>query len=62
MMVGLDKQYLANHKIDANDIAGMVLLSAHTITHFTIRAEKGVKIRNRLKLFLFNKDWVKSFS
>lgn len=42
-MVGLDKQYLATHDIDANHIAGLIPLSAQTITHFTIRDERGIK-------------------
>ena len=41
-MVGLDKQYLESHKIDADDIAGLIPFSGHTITHFTIRKEKGI--------------------
>ncbi|MCP4848360.1 MAG: alpha/beta hydrolase [Verrucomicrobiaceae bacterium] len=41
-MVGLDKNYLAAHDIDANRIAGLVPLSGHTITHFTPREEKGI--------------------
>jgi len=41
-MVGLDKQYLAAHKIDANRIAGLIPFSGHTITHFTVRAERGI--------------------
>ncbi|MEO1614688.1 MAG: alpha/beta hydrolase [Planctomycetota bacterium] len=41
-MVGLDKSYLAKHGIDANQIKGLVPLSGHTITHFTVRAEQGI--------------------
>jgi acetyl esterase/lipase len=41
-MVGLDKQYLAKHAIDANDIAGLIPFSGHTITHFTVRKEQGI--------------------
>lgn len=41
-MIGLDKKYLAKHGIDANDIAGLIPFSGHTITHFTIRAERGI--------------------
>lgn len=41
-MVGLDKRWLAAHKIDADHIAGLVPFSGHTITHFTIRAERGI--------------------
>ena len=41
-MVGLDKRWLKPHGIDANDIAGLIPYSGHTITHFTIRAERGI--------------------
>ena len=41
-MVGLDKRWLAAHHIDANRIAGLVPYSGHTITHFTVRAERGI--------------------
>ncbi|MFA6795397.1 MAG: alpha/beta hydrolase [Proteiniphilum sp.] len=43
MMIGLDKQYLAAHHIDANHIAGLIPLSGQTITHFNIRAGYGMK-------------------
>lgn len=42
-MVGLDKSYLAAHGIDANRIAGLIPLSAQTITHFNIRGQRGIK-------------------
>lgn len=41
-MVGLDKRWLAAHEIDANQIAGLIPFSGHTITHFTVRAERGI--------------------
>ncbi len=41
-MVGLDKSYLAAHGIDANRIAGLAPYSGHAITHFTVRAERGI--------------------
>lgn len=41
-MVGLDKSWLARYQIDANQIAGLIPFSGHTITHFTIRKEKGI--------------------
>ncbi len=43
MMIGLDKQYLAAHHIDADHIAGLIPLSGQTITHFNIRAGYGMK-------------------
>lgn len=41
-MVGLDKKYLAAHQIDADRIAGLIPLSAQTITHFSIREQRGI--------------------
>ena len=41
-MVGLDKSWLKVHGIDANQIAGLIPFSGHTITHFTIREERGI--------------------
>ncbi len=41
-MVGMDKSYLQVHGIDANQIAGLIPFSGHTITHFTIRKEQGI--------------------
>ena len=42
-MVGLDKTYLLKHGIDANKIAGLIPFSGHTITHFTVREERGIE-------------------
>lgn len=42
LMIGLDKSWLLKHNIDANRIAGIVSLSGHTITHFTIREERKI--------------------
>lgn len=42
-MVGLDVEYLKQYDIDANRLAGLIPFSGHTITHFTIRAENGIK-------------------
>lgn len=41
-MIGLDKRYLAVYGIDANRIASLVPFSGHTITHFTVREERGI--------------------
>lgn len=41
-MIGLDKRWLAAHNIDANRIAGLIPLTGHTITHMTIRKERGI--------------------
>ena len=42
-MVGLDKRWLESHSIGANRIAGLMPLTGHTITHFTVRAERGIE-------------------
>ena len=42
-MVGLDKRWLEKHGIDADRIAGLMPLAGHTITHFTVRAERGIE-------------------
>jgi hypothetical protein len=42
-MVGLDQRWLNKHDADANDIAGLIPFSGHTITHFTVREERGIK-------------------
>ena len=41
-MVGLDKRWLGAHDVDANRIAGLIPFSGHTITHFTVREERGI--------------------
>jgi acetyl esterase/lipase len=41
-MIGLDKSYLKTYDIDANSIAALIPFSGHTITHFTVRAERGI--------------------
>lgn len=41
-MVGVDKRWLAQQDIDADRIAGLIPLSGHTITHMTVRKEKGI--------------------
>lgn len=41
-MIGLDKRWLAAHDVDADQIAGLIPFSGHTITHFTVRAERGI--------------------
>lgn len=41
-MIGLDKHWLAAHDIDADRIAGLIPFSGHTITHFTVRKERGI--------------------
>lgn len=42
LMSVMDKNRLAKYDINANDVAGLVPFSGHTITHFTIRSERGI--------------------
>ncbi|MDJ0759615.1 MAG: alpha/beta hydrolase [Woeseiaceae bacterium] len=41
-MLTMDKRWLEAHDIDANVVAGLIPMSGHTITHFTIREERGL--------------------
>lgn len=41
-MVGMDKRWLKPYGIDANAIAGLISYSGHSITHMTVRAERGI--------------------
>lgn len=43
LMVGMDTQWLEKHNINANILAELVPFSGHTITHFTVREEHGIK-------------------
>ena len=43
MMVGMDKRWLKSNDIDANRIAGLIPFSGHTITHMTVREERGIE-------------------
>lgn len=42
LMVGMDRKWLQAEGIDANQIAGLIPFSGHTITHFTVRSEQGI--------------------
>jgi len=42
MMVGMDKRWLGSNNINANRIAGLIPFSGHTITHLTVRKERGI--------------------
>ena len=60
-MVGLDKRWLAKHDIDADQLAGLIPYSGHTITHFTVRSERGIDgkqpiIDNMAPLYHVRKD------
>ena len=41
-MLGLDKSYLKKYGVDVDRVAGLVPFSGHTITHFTVRKERGI--------------------
>lgn len=47
-MAILDKKWLAKHKIDANKVAGVALLSGQMITHVAVRQEKGINRKTPL--------------
>lgn len=42
LMSVMNKSLLAKHGLDANEIEGLIPFSGHTITHFTIRKQKGI--------------------
>lgn len=42
LMAIMDKSRLAKYDVNANDAAGLVPFSGHTITHFTIRVERDI--------------------
>ncbi|RYG69437.1 alpha/beta hydrolase [archaeon] len=42
-MITLDKSYLNKYNIDANSIAALIPFSGQAITHFTVRAENGIR-------------------
>ncbi|MEO0527394.1 MAG: alpha/beta hydrolase, partial [Bacteroidota bacterium] len=39
-IIGMDNKWLSVHNIDSNTLAGIISLSGHTTTHFTIKKEK----------------------
>lgn len=41
-MLDMDNRWLAKFDVDSNCFAGLIPFSGHTITHFTIREEKGI--------------------
>jgi acetyl esterase/lipase len=41
-MIGMDKRWLGAHGVDADTLAGLAPISGHTITHFTVREERGI--------------------
>lgn len=43
LMVGLDSRWLKPHGCSPNNLAGLIPLSGQTITHFTVRKERGIE-------------------
>ena len=42
-LVVLDKRWLKAHQVDADDVAGLVPFSGQAVTHYTVRAERGIE-------------------
>jgi acetyl esterase/lipase len=42
LIIGMDKRYLAKHDLDNKNLAGLKPISGQTITHSTIRKERGI--------------------
>lgn len=42
-MIGLDKRWLNNYRIDADSIAALIPFSGHAISHFAYRQSRGMK-------------------
>lgn len=47
-MVGLDPRWLAPHGLKPDAIAGLIPISGQMMTHFTIRAERGIADTNKI--------------
>lgn len=45
-MVGLDPRWLAPHHLTPADVAGLIPVSGQMMTHFTVRAERGITDQN----------------
>ncbi|MEM1329787.1 MAG: alpha/beta hydrolase [Planctomycetota bacterium] len=41
-MIGLDNRWLEGHERNPDQLAGLIPVSGHTITHFTVRAERDI--------------------
>lgn len=41
-MITMDPRWLAVHEVDAGRLAGLISMTGQMITHFTIRAERGI--------------------
>ncbi len=47
-MITMDKSWLAKRGLDVDRIAGLLPISGHMITHFTVRKERGLEARTGL--------------
>ncbi len=45
LMLALDKKYLKEYNIDADQVAAYLPVSGQTLTHFTIRKERGLSLQ-----------------
>jgi len=41
-LVALDDRWLAAHQLSSKELAGVISLSGQAVTHFTVRAERGI--------------------
>ena len=42
LMAGLDRTYLAKHQLPGDAVAGIVAVAGQTLTHYTVRVERGL--------------------
>jgi acetyl esterase/lipase len=42
LMIGLDRRYLVRHGLDTSALAGLIPVSGQTMTHYTVREERGL--------------------
>jgi acetyl esterase/lipase len=42
LMIGLDERYLRHHGLETSAIAGLIPVSGQTMTHYTVREERGL--------------------
>jgi len=47
-MITMDKSWLDKRGLDVDQIAGLLPISGHMITHFTVRKERGLSVQTGL--------------
>ena len=47
-MITMDKSWLEKRGLDVDQIAGLLPISGHMITHFTVRKERGLSVQTGL--------------